>query len=84
MKKRSVRINGHPTSVSLEEAFWSALGDIADHRGQSVTRLIEQIDAERRSQGLSSAIRVFVLEHYRHGSGNDAPVPSSSTDRADP
>lgn len=60
MKKRSVLIAGHPTSVSLEGEFWDALKDIAAIRGVSVNALIEEIDAGRTGN-LSSAIRVFVL-----------------------
>ncbi len=58
--KRSVRVAGHPTSVSLEEAFWTALKDIARARGVSLNHLITEIDRERGGN-LSSAIRVFVL-----------------------
>ncbi len=60
MKKRSVLIAGHPTSVSLEEEFWEALKGIAQTRGVSVNALIEEIDSTR-SGNLSSAIRVYVL-----------------------
>ena len=62
VRKRSVMIAGHHTSVSLEEAFWQALKQIADARGRSINRLITEIDARRRGN-LSSAIRVFVLEN---------------------
>ena len=64
MRKRSVVIAGHRTSVSLETAFWSGLKEIADQRGVSVNRLVESIDSERATN-LSSAIRVFVLQCYR-------------------
>jgi predicted DNA-binding ribbon-helix-helix protein len=60
MKKRSVLIAGHPTSVSLEEEFWDALKAEAATRNVSVNALIEEIDAGRAGN-LSSAIRVFVL-----------------------
>jgi len=65
LRKRSVRVAGHPTSVSLEDAFWSALVEIARRRGTTPARLIDEIDARRGAHGLSSAIRVFVLGHYR-------------------
>ena len=65
-RKRSVRIAGHPTSLSLEPAFWEALREIAQQRGISVNTLIAQIDAERRGN-LSSAVRVFVLDSCRRG-----------------
>jgi predicted DNA-binding ribbon-helix-helix protein len=69
--KRSIAISGHRTSVSLEEAFWRELKDLAKRRSQSVSALVAAIDAERKSANLSSAIRVFVLEElagrtYRH------------------
>ncbi len=66
IRKRSVVIAGHATSVSLEEAFWRALKKIAHGRRQSVNALISEIDRERPndlSGNLSSAIRVFVLEN---------------------
>ncbi|NYZ15745.1 ribbon-helix-helix domain-containing protein [Azospirillum sp. RWY-5-1] len=64
MKKRSVLISGHPTSVSLEEEFWDALKEVARRRNLSVNALIEAIDATR-SGNLSSAIRVHILNAYR-------------------
>lgn len=60
LKKRSVMIAGHSTSVSLEADFWDALKLIADRRNQSLNQLIAEIDSERLGN-LSSAIRVFVL-----------------------
>ena len=66
IRKRSVRIAGHPTSVSVEEAFWHALKEIAVRRGISLNSLITEIDS-RRAGNLSSAIRVFVLEQARRG-----------------
>ncbi len=64
--KRSVRIAGHATSVSLELAFWQALAQIARRRRMSVPALLSVIDAERRGN-LSSAIRLFVLDSCRRG-----------------
>ena len=64
--KRSVRIAGHATSVSLETAFWRALCDIAASRQVSVNALVAAIDAQR-SGNLSSAIRLFVLDSARSG-----------------
>ena len=61
MKKRSVSIRGHRTSLSLEDGFWEELARIAELRGTSVARLIAEID-NSRSGGLSSAIRLFVLD----------------------
>lgn len=64
--KRSVRISGHPTSISIEPAFWDALREIAALRQLSVSALIATIDAGRDGN-LSSAIRVFVLDSCRNG-----------------
>lgn len=64
-RKRSINIAGHSTSVSLEEAFWQALQDLAQERGIGVTTLITQIDAARGEESLSGAIRVHILKHYR-------------------
>jgi predicted DNA-binding ribbon-helix-helix protein len=60
--KHSVVIAGHRTSVSLEDAFWRALKDIAVHEGVSLAGLIARVDAGRDDSNLSSALRVFVLE----------------------
>jgi predicted DNA-binding ribbon-helix-helix protein len=63
--KRSIVIEGHKTSVSLEDAFWTTLKDIAHERGQTLSQLIAAIDKERHQGNLSSAIRLFVLARYR-------------------
>ncbi len=64
--KRSLTLNGHRTSVSLEDPFWMAFRDIAAARGQPLNDLAAEIDAGRTTdEGLASAIRVFVLDHYR-------------------
>ncbi|MBI2236691.1 MAG: ribbon-helix-helix domain-containing protein [Magnetospirillum sp.] len=67
MSKRSVVIAGHATSVSLEEAFWDELRQVAEARGQSLNHLVEEIDAGRRGN-LSSAIRLFVLTELKKAS----------------
>jgi predicted DNA-binding ribbon-helix-helix protein len=63
VRKRSVLIDGHATSISLEAAFWSALADAAKGRGLSINRLIAEIDRARQpgSGNLSSALRVYLL-----------------------
>jgi predicted DNA-binding ribbon-helix-helix protein len=65
VKKRSIVIGRHKTSISLEDDFWMSLQQIA--RGRQVTRsdLIASLDSARQNSNLSSAIRVFVLDHYR-------------------
>jgi predicted DNA-binding ribbon-helix-helix protein len=65
VRKRSVRIAGHRTSVSLEDAFWRELARIAEARGQSINALIAAIDAGRGGN-LSSAVRVFILNEVRN------------------
>jgi predicted DNA-binding ribbon-helix-helix protein len=63
--KRSVVVGGHKTSVSLEDAFWSSLRDIAARRGMSLSMQIAAIDRQRQTNNLSSAIRLYVLDYYR-------------------
>lgn len=63
--KRSVVVGGHKTSVSLEDAFWTGLKDIATRRGLTLSTQIDAIDRSRKTGNLSSAIRLFVLDHYR-------------------
>ena len=69
IRKRSIKVSGHSTSVSLEEAFWNALKEIAIKNSLSINNLIEQIDHKRcnSSEGqpcnLSSAIRVYILSN---------------------
>ena len=71
--KRSIVIDGHKTSVSLEDAFWSTLKDIANERNETLSQLIAKIDKERRQGNLSSAIRLFVLGRYRQEPAGTAP-----------
>ncbi|MFM9863087.1 MAG: ribbon-helix-helix domain-containing protein [Micropepsaceae bacterium] len=64
--KRSVTISGHRTSVSLEAEFWQALTEIAAELKRPLAKLIDEIDKrDGRGNNLSSALRVFVLAHYR-------------------
>jgi predicted DNA-binding ribbon-helix-helix protein len=62
--KRSVVVAGHKTSVSLEDAFWGALKEMARDRHLTLSDLVGSIDSERERGNLSSALRVFVLGHY--------------------
>lgn len=64
-KKRSLTLKGHRTSISLEDAFWSALNDIANKQTQSISELVESIDEHRGEAGLSSTIRIYILQYYR-------------------
>ncbi len=63
--KRSIVVAGHKTSVSLEPAFWNGLKEIASHRKVTLSELVGSIDSERLHGNLSSALRLFVLDHYR-------------------
>ena len=74
--KRSIVIAGHKTSVSLEDAFWTGLKEIASGRDMTLSDLVAAIDSERQHGNLSSAIRLFVLDFYRnqlsdHNEGRD-------------
>jgi predicted DNA-binding ribbon-helix-helix protein len=63
--KRSIVVAGHKTSVSLEDAFWKGLKEIAAVRDMTLSELVAFVDSERQHGNLSSAIRLFVLDHYR-------------------
>jgi predicted DNA-binding ribbon-helix-helix protein len=63
--KRSVKLDRHKTSISLEDEFWEALKEIAPARGMSLRGLIVSIDRTRNHDNLSSALRLFVLEFYQ-------------------
>ncbi|MBM9595854.1 ribbon-helix-helix domain-containing protein [Roseitranquillus sediminis] len=65
-RKHSLTLRGHRTSVSLEDEFWQAFREIAAQRETALNALAAEIDEARGADaGLASAIRVFVLRHYR-------------------
>lgn len=64
VKKRSVKLWGHSTSITIEDAFWNALKHMAQAEGVALKKLIERVD-EKRSGNLSSALRVYVLENHQ-------------------
>lgn len=65
-RKRSVTLSGHRTSISLEAEFWTALAEIAKESGRPLAQLIGEVDKRQgRDKNLSSALRLFVLAHYR-------------------
>ena len=72
--KRSIVVAGHKTSVSLEEAFWNGMKEIASVRSLTLSELVGEIDGGRQQGNLSSAIRLFVLDYFRsratHQAGN--------------
>jgi predicted DNA-binding ribbon-helix-helix protein len=63
--KRSVAVNGHKTSVSLEEGFWIGMKEIAAGQNLTLSELVAEIDKDRQQGNLSSALRLYVLEFYR-------------------
>ena len=64
--KRSLTLKGHRTSVSLEDDFWRAFRDIAEEKSFTINALASVIDAERDIEtGLATAIRLYVLNHYK-------------------
>lgn len=63
--KRSIILAGHQTSVSLEDAFWRGLKDIATNRRMTMSDLVSSIDLDRQQGNLSSALRLFVLNHFQ-------------------
>jgi predicted DNA-binding ribbon-helix-helix protein len=64
--KRSIVVAGHKTSVSLEDAFWNGMREIASGRNITLSDLVTAVDSERQQGNLSSAIRLFVLDFYRN------------------
>jgi predicted DNA-binding ribbon-helix-helix protein len=69
--KRSFRIAGHPTSISLEAIFWDALKAAAAARGTTQAHLVAEIDAARGATNLSSAVRVWLFENLQRRAGPD-------------
>jgi predicted DNA-binding ribbon-helix-helix protein len=74
MRKRSVTLAGHPTSVSLEDEFWAELKRMAADSGLSIGALVAQIDSRRGEANLSSALRLAVLADLKAklGAGSTA------------
>src|SRR5216683_7539948 len=82
--KHSIVIAGHKTSVSLEDAFWKGLKEIARGRDLTLSDMVAAIDSERAQGNLSSALRLFVLDHYRAQISMEADgptLPLSGTDQ---
>jgi predicted DNA-binding ribbon-helix-helix protein len=64
VRKRSIVLNGHKTSVSVEDEFWSALKEIAASRSMTMSDFCSEIDKRRENGNLSSAMRLYVLAYY--------------------
>ncbi len=82
--KRSIVIDGHKTSVSLEDAFWTSLKDIAQQREITLSQLIAAIDRERVQGNLSSAIRLYVLGWYWPGAKAGQAPAAEGAEKAGP
>jgi predicted DNA-binding ribbon-helix-helix protein len=80
--KRSIVIAGHKTSVSLEDAFWNSLKDIGRSSDQTLSEIVGDIDARRLNGNLSSAIRLFVLGHFRADATGSSVARGSVAPRA--
>jgi predicted DNA-binding ribbon-helix-helix protein len=78
--KRSIIRNGHKSSVSLEDEFWEGLREIAGREGVTVSALVGTIDHGPNRRNLSSAIRVFVLDHFRRNGAPSLPLSPHAQD----
>ena len=72
IRKRSIVINGHKTSITLEDDFFGALKEIARQRSSTLSQTIAEVDRTRAQGNLSSALRSFVLDFYRSRAGSPA------------
>jgi predicted DNA-binding ribbon-helix-helix protein len=84
VRKHSLVIAGHRTSVSLEALFWDALGDLAREKGLSIATLAADIDSARGKANLSSALRVYALQSFRDKSAalTASAAPATAHDPA--
>jgi len=82
--KRSIVIAGHKTSVSLEEAFWKGLKEIANGRDLTLSDVVASIDTDRHNGNLSSAIRLFVLNYYRGLTAEQHSTKGAARDTGNP
>jgi predicted DNA-binding ribbon-helix-helix protein len=82
INKRSIILSGHRTSVSVENAFWEGLHEIAKRRDETLSHLVASIDTDRQHDNLSSAIRLFVLGFYRDQCQRRAALDASMSQSA--
>lgn len=80
--KHSVVIAGHKSSVSLEAAFWKCLKNIATDRHLTLSEMVAAIDAGRTRPNLCSALRLFVLDHYRTIAAAERKISSARDSQA--
>ncbi|ODT68660.1 MAG: hypothetical protein ABS75_19625 [Pelagibacterium sp. SCN 63-23] len=78
MEKRSFSITGHRTSIALEPEFWRGLEAMAQARASSLAGMVREIDENRQTTNLSSAVRLAVLAYYRDGISGAEPPPAES------
>src|SRR5262245_61684762 len=76
--KRSIKLAGHRTSVSLEDPFWRGLKQIAKDQRKTLSELVGSIDTNRKDGNLSSALRLFVLSHYQAQAASHPSVHNSA------
>lgn len=77
--KRSIIRDGHKSSVSLEDEFWIGLCEIADRENMTVSTLVATIDHGTNRRNLSSAIRVFVLGHFRNNHEHEPSIGAANS-----
>ncbi len=82
--KHSVIVAGRRTSVTLEDAFWKSLKEIAASRHMTLSALVTAIANERHDGNLSSAVRLFVLNHYQARTSGHAETAEKTSDIIDP
>jgi predicted DNA-binding ribbon-helix-helix protein len=80
--KRSIVVSGHKTSVSLEEPFWTSMKEISRQLSMTLSELVSEIDTDRQQGNLSSAIRLFVLDHFKSLAAGPAGETSPRADHA--
>ncbi len=66
MNKHTVKVNGHDTSVFIEEEFWLELKEISKLKKRSISGIITDVDKNKKTQNLSSAIRLYILNHLKN------------------
>jgi predicted DNA-binding ribbon-helix-helix protein len=66
VNKHTVKVNGHDTSVFIEEEFWLELKHISKLKKKSISMLISDVDKNKKTQNLSSAIRLYILNHLKN------------------
>lgn len=85
IRKRSIVIAGHKTSISLEDAFWNELKQISKHRRSTLSDTVTEVERTKTEGNLSSALRLFVLKFYQaasHAAAQHLSDPDRHSDRA--